>query len=59
MVHLLTQPKEANNQFKIKKQQELPENQTVWKSDNQRVKKKHSSRLVGGAEMGSRGGEDA
>ena len=28
-----------NNQFKNRKQPELPENQTVWKSDNQGVKK--------------------
>ena len=27
-----------NNQYKNKKQPELPENQTAWKSDNQGVK---------------------
>ena len=39
----------------------MPENQTVWKSNNQEVKlkKKHSSRPVGGEEMGSQGGEDS
>ena len=30
----------------------------MWKSDNQELKKKHSSRLVGWAEMGSWCGED-
>ena len=32
---LLAQPKEGQQQFKNKKQPELTENQTVWKSDNQ------------------------
>ena len=32
---LLTQPEEGQQQFKNKKQPELTENQTVWKSDNQ------------------------
>ena len=45
------------NKFKNKKQPELPENQTIWKSNNQGVKKKHSSRVVGGEETGSHGGE--
>ena len=30
--------KKDNNKFKNKKQPELPENHTVWKSDNQGVK---------------------
>ena len=30
--------KKDNNKFKNKKQPELPENQTVWKSNNQGVK---------------------
>ena len=30
--------KKDNNKFKNKKQQELPENQTIWNSDNQGVK---------------------
>ena len=34
---LLAQPKK-DNKFNNKKQPELPENQTVWKSDNQGVK---------------------
>ena len=42
--------------IKNKKQPELPENQTVWKSDNQGVKEE-TSRPVGGAEVGSWGGE--
>ena len=32
---LLAQPKERQQQFKNKKQPELTENQTTWKSDNQ------------------------
>ena len=32
---LLAQPKEGQQQFKNKKQPELTENRTVWKSDNQ------------------------
>ena len=35
---LLAQPKEGQQQFKNKKQPELTENQTVWKSNNQGVK---------------------
>ena len=35
---LLAQPKEGQQQFKNKKQPELTENRTVWKSNNQRVK---------------------
>ena len=38
MLRLFAQPKEGNNQFKIKKQPKLPENQTVWKSNNQGFK---------------------
>ena len=34
-MHLLAQPKEGQQQFKNKKQPELTENRTVWKSDNQ------------------------
>ena len=41
--------KDNNNKFKNKKQPELTENQTVWKSDNQGVKKE-TSRQVGGVE---------
>ena len=35
MLYLLTQPKEGQQQFKNKKQPELTENRTVWKSDYQ------------------------
>ena len=45
--------KKDNNKFKNNKQQELAENQTVWKSDTKELKKKHSSRPVGGAQMDS------
>ena len=34
-LRLLAQPKEGQQQFKNKKQPELAENRTVWKSDNQ------------------------
>ena len=51
----LAQPKEGEQPTKNKKQSELPENQTAWKSDNQGVKE-HSSRLVKEMEMGSQGG---
>ena len=39
-------------------QPELTENRMARKSDNKLIKKKHSSRLVGGVETGSRGRED-
>ena len=49
--------KKDNNQFKNKKQPELPENHTVWKSDKQRVKETF---IQAGRrdEMGSRGAEN-
>ena len=40
-------------------QPELTENRMARKSDTKEIKNKHSSRPVGGAEMGSRGGEDS
>ena len=40
-------------------QPELTENRTARKSDTKEIKNKHSSRLVGGAETGSQGGEDS
>ena len=40
-------------------QPELTENRMARKSDTKEIKIKHSSRLVGGAETGSRGGEDS
>ena len=45
-----------NNKFKNKNQPGLTENLTVWKEvkTTKELKKKHSSRLVGGAESGSR-----
>ena len=45
-LHLLAQP-------------ELTENRMARKSDTKEIKNKHSSRPVGGAEMGSRGREDS
>ena len=40
-------------------QPELTENRMARKSDNKLIKKKHSSRLVGGVETGSQGREDS
>ena len=40
-------------------QPELTENRMARKSDTKGIKNKHSSRLVGGAETGSQGGEDS
>ena len=40
-------------------QPELTENQTAKKSDTKEIKKKHTSRLVGGVETGSQGREDS
>ena len=47
-----------NNKFENKKQPELTENQTVWKSDNQGVKEEtfiQTGRRVGDGQLG---GED-
>ena len=48
---LLTQPKEGQQQFKNKKQPELTENRTVWKSNNQGVKEESLT------QTGRRGGD--
>ena len=37
-LQFLVQPKKDNNQFKNKRQPELPENQTAWISHNQGIK---------------------
>ena len=37
----------------------MTENRTVWNLTTKEIKKKHSSRLVGGVETGSRGREDS
>ena len=39
-LHLLNNQKEDNNQSKINKQPEVPENQTAWNSNNQGIKEK-------------------
>ena len=56
---LLTQTKEGQ-QFKNKKQPELTENRSVWKSDNQGAKQKPSYRPANGGRGGDGqpGGED-
>ena len=50
-------PKKDNNQFKNKEQPELTENH-LHGSPTTKELKKHSSRLVGGAERGSWGGRE-
>ena len=40
-LHLLHNQKEDNNQSKINKQPEVPENQTAWNSDNHGNKQSH------------------
>ena len=52
-MHLLAQPKEGQEQFKNKKQPELAENRTVWKSDNQGDKEETF------IQTSRRGGEDS
>ena len=50
--------KKDNNKFKNKKQPQLPENRTVWKSDNQEVKEEtfiQTSRKGGNRQLGQRG----
>ena len=56
MLCFLIKPK-GQKKLKNKKQPELPENLSGSPTTKQ-LKKKHSSRLIGGVETGSRGGED-
>ena len=42
-LNFLTQPKEYNDQSKISKQSEVPENQTACNSNNQGIKEKNQS----------------
>ena len=51
--------KRITTNFLKNEQPEMPENQTVWNSDNKELKK-HSPKPVGGVEMGDRqpSGED-
>ena len=55
---LLAQPKEGQRQFKNKKQPQVTENGTVWKSDNQGDKEEtfiQTSRRGGDGQPGRRG----
>ena len=52
MLCFLAQPKEGPQQVKNKKQLELPENRTVWKSDNQGVKEETFIQTGGRGEDG-------
>ena len=51
--------REDNNKFKNKKQPELTENQTVWKSDNQGVKEETFILTCRRGGEGQLGGEDS
>ena len=51
--------KEDNNQSKINKQSEVPENQTAWSSDNQEIKetvKQNNQTVTCGEVAGCAGG---
>ena len=54
---LLTQPKEGQQQFKNKKQPELTENRTVWKSDHQGDKEETLTQTGRRGRDGQLGGE--
>ena len=56
---LLAQPKEGQQQFKNKKQPQLPENRTVWKFDNQGVKENTFIQTGKRGGDGHWGGEDS
>ena len=56
---LLTQPNEAQQQFKNKKQPELTGNQTLWKSDNQGDKEETFIQTGRRGGDGQPGGEDS
>ena len=56
---LIAQPKEGQQQFKNKKQPELTENQTVWKSDNQGDKEETFIQTSRRGGDGQPGGEDS
>ena len=50
-----TTKRRTTTSLKTEKQPELPENRTVWKLTTNELKKKHSSRPIGRAQMGSTG----
>ena len=56
-LHLLAQPREGQQQFENKKQPELTENRTVWKSDKQGDKETliQTGRRGGDRQPGRRG----
>ena len=56
---LLAQPKEGQQQFKNKKQPELTETRTAWKSDNQGYKEETFIQTGRRGGAGSQGGEDS
>ena len=56
---LLAQPKEEQQQFKNKKQLELTENRTVWKSNNKGDKEKTLTQTGRRGGDGQPGAEDS
>ena len=58
-LHLLAQPKEGSQQFKNKKQPELTENQTAWKSDNRGNKEETFIQAGRRGGDGQQGGKDS
>ena len=58
-LRLLAQPKEGQQQFKNKKQQELTENRSARKSDNQGVKEETFVQTGRRGGDGHQGGEDS
>ena len=58
MLRFLHKPKKDNNQIKNKKQLGLPENRTVWKSNNKGVKEETFIQTSRKGRAGQQGGED-
>ena len=58
MLCLLAQPKEGQQQFKNKRQPELTENRTVWKSDHQGDKEETLTQTGRRGRDGQPGGEE-
>ena len=58
MLHILAQPKEGNNHFKNENNQNCQQIKLYRILRTKELNKKHSSRLVGGVEMGGQGRED-
>ena len=55
---LCTTKKNTTNNLKTKNNQNFQKTELYGSLTTEELKKKHSSRPIGGAEMGSKGGED-